>query len=390
VETKTSVVLEVQNRTARDALEQIIASMDEFQLQHSPGSTSCDLLIMEIGENLQEELHQVRMIQESGKVGGVCLTSGRNDPNLLIEVLRAGAKEFIPQPIQADEVRRSLTSLKDKFKAAPSQRRKGKLGQIISVVGSKGGVGTTTVAVNLATSLINSPAVESVALIDMNLLFGEVPLFLDIKPHFNWGKVAENIARLDSTYLMSILTKHSSGISVLPSPTGLDVGEAADPSVVEKLLPLMREEFDYIVVDSGQSMDPMSLKLLQLSDTALVVCIPSLPCLINVRRLLDTFANLGYPREENTQIVMNRHHKKSVISLKEAREGINKEISWTIPNDYQATMAAINQGKALSAIASGEEITKRFEELAAKFAKREMPEPQRRSIFRLEMARKAT
>jgi pilus assembly protein CpaE len=232
-------------------------------------------------------------------------------------------------------------------------------------------VGTTTLAVNLATSLAELEGSPLVALIDMNLLFGEIPLFLDVKSVFNWGEVARNISRLDSTYLMSILSKHSSGVHVLPSPTGLDGVNVATPEIIEKLLGLMQNVFDFIVIDGGQSLDEISLKILEVSHTVLLVAILSLPCLTNIRRLLWMFQKLGYPQAENIKIIVSRYHKKSVISLKEAEETLNKKIFWLVPNDYSTTMSAINQGKTLSKVAQGAEVTKNLAELASAFSEKE-------------------
>ena len=239
-----------------------------------------------------------------------------------------------------------------------------KRGKVINVVGSKGGVGTTTVAVNLAAGLNALKGAGSVVVIDMNLLFGEIPLFFDVKTAFNWGEVVKNISRVDSTYLMSVLAKHPSGVYVLPSPIDIDGIGHTSPDIIEQLIGVMRKQFDYIVIDNGQSLNLISQKLLELSDMVLVVSILSLPCLINVKRLLKTFWTLGYPREDRVKIVMNRYHKKSVLSVKEAEEGLGKKISWLIPNDFNATMSAINQGKVLSAVAKSAEISRNFSQLA--------------------------
>jgi pilus assembly protein CpaE len=199
----------------------------------------------------------------------------------------------------------------------------------------------------------------------MNLLFGEIPLFLNMEPVFDWVEVARNISRLDPTYLMSIFTKHSSGIHVLPSPSSIGTDSFITAEVVEQLLKLMGSMFDYIVIDSGQSIDDTSMKILEVSDLVLIVGVLSLPCLIKIKRLQETFRMVGYPNDQNVKIVMNRYNKKSDISLKEAEESLKRSIFWTIPNNYQAAMSAINQGKPLSVIAGGSEIAKGFKDLTA-------------------------
>lgn len=377
-----SVKLDIKNDRVKGELEEVIAGMEGFHLQTSPNPAPCDLLIMEIGNDLDREFQNINSIQASGTTGEVFLTSHRTEPEILIQVLRTGAKEFFPQPIKKEEVKTALLKSKGRLSSAKSEAGKGKKGKIINVIGSKGGVGTTTVAVNLADSLKGFKESQSVVLIDMNLLFGEIPIFLSIESVFNWGEVARNISRVDSTYLMSSLSKHPSGLYVLPSPSGLDGFNVTTPQVIEKLLHLMQTSFDFIVIDSGQSLDDLSLKILQMSDSVLLVSILSFPCLINIKRLQNTFRKLGFPPEESVKIVMNRYHKKSLISPKEAEESLQKRIFWLIPNDYPTTMSAINQGKTLSTVAHNEEITKNFKELASAFWGREGESEEKSGFWR--------
>ena len=289
---------EIKQPKVKEDLEEVISSMEGFEIQNSGTPSPCDLLILEIGEDPQKEFQLMHNIQDSGVAREIFLTSSHLDPNLLLQALRAGAKEFFPQPIKREEVKEALLKFKERRERVKFDGEKKKKGKIIDVIGSKGGVGTTTVAVNLATSLIESEGSPLVALIDMNLLFGEIPIFLNIESAFNWGEVAKNISRLDSTYLMSILSKHSSGVYVLPSPTGLDGVNVATPEIIEKLLGLMRNVFDFIVIDGGQSLDDISLKILEMSDTVLLVAILSLPCLTNVKKAPLDLSETGVPPQE--------------------------------------------------------------------------------------------
>lgn len=358
--------LEINQPKVKEDLQEVISSMEEFELQESGAPSACDVLILEIGEDPKKEFQLIHKIQDSGVVREIFLTSPHLDPNLLLQALRGGAKEFFSQPIKKDEIKEALLKFRERREKTKFDGEKKKKGKIIDVIGSKGGVGNTTIAVNLATSLIESGRSPLVALIDMNLLFGEIPIFLNIESGFNWGEVARNITRVDSTYLMSILYKHSSGVYVLPSPTGLDGVNVATPEIIEILLVVMRNVFDYIVIDGGQAIDDISLKILEMSETVLLVGILSLPCLTNLKRLLWIFQKLGYPQQDIIKIIINRHQeKKSVISLTEAEESINQKIYWFVPNDYPTTMSAINQGKTLSSVAPGAEVSKNLRELAA-------------------------
>lgn len=378
----TLIWLEIKNEKARNEMRDIVTSVQGFAVQSSFDIEDCDILIMDLGEDCKRDCQNISAILNSGSVKDVFLVLPRTEPEVLLQAMRSGAREFFTTPINKTEIVNALLKFKERNKSIASSEKGKKRGKIINIVGSKGGIGTTTIAVNFAASLLELQGTrKSVALIDMNLLFGDIPLFLDIESAFNWGEVAKNISRLDSTYLMSILSKHPSGLYFLPSPTQIEGVNLASSEIIQKLLHLMQKNFDYIVIDSGQSLDEVSLKVLQLSDTVFVNAILSLPCLVNVKRLLETFRRLEYPAEEKVGVVINRYHKNSLISLKEAEKGIGKRIFWQVPNDFQATISAINQGKTLAATSGKAEITQNIRDLASKFCQQSQTQKEKKSFF---------
>ena len=378
---RDSVRLQIKNPNIREALEGVIASMDGLDLQPPGALNPCNLLILEIGEDLEKEFQLIHDIHASGEVEAIFVTSSRFEAEILVQALRAGVKEFFSQPIQLEELANALRKFKERQPGLPGSEIKRKKGKIIHIMGGKGGVGTTTVAVNLSTSLAQANPSQLVALVDMNLLFGEIPTFLDVQSDFSWGEIVKNISRLDATYLTSVLAKHPSGMFVLPSPTGLDGMTPATPEIIEKLLTVMEETFDFVVIDGGQSIDEISLKVFQMADAVLVVSVLSLPCLTNVKRLLWTFQKLGFPQKENVKVLVNRYHKRSLISLEEAEKTIDQGIFWQIPNDFQTTMSAINQGKDLFSIAPGSEISKNFKKFSTLFIDETVPKETRNGFW---------
>ncbi len=369
-EDSVTLKLEIKNEKAREDLLKAVSTAGGYRLRPQDDPSSCDLLIVEItGQDIQKEFEHIYAVQNSGAAKGIFLTSSSTDSNVLIQALRAGVKEFLPMPLDTKEVAKALLKFKEELsrQRAAMDVQRSKEGRIINIFGGKGGVGTTTIAVNLASGLLEQAPNKSVALIDMNLLFGEVPLFLDLEPAFDWAEVSRNIDRLDAHYLMSILAKHPSGLWVLPSPTRFDGVVTTKPVVVERILALMRTVFDFIVIDSGSAIDQISMEVFKQSHETVLVAIQSLPCLVNIKRLMGTFLKLGYPPLSNIRVVVNRYHKKSQISIDDAEESLGTKVFWTVRNDYDITVSAINQGKPLSVVAGKSDVCKDIKELAGAF-----------------------
>ncbi|OPY10837.1 MAG: Septum site-determining protein MinD [Syntrophus sp. PtaB.Bin001] len=366
----------VKTDAIRKELEEIISSIDGFAIQRDDAAGDSDLLILEIGEPPERDFLYASVIKKAGRTKGIFFTSALTAPEILLEALKLGIKGFFPQPLDRQYVKETLVNFRGDQKDNTENKISGselKSGQIITLFGSKGGVGTTTAAVNLAVSLASRKDAPKVALLDMNPFLGEVSMFLGIESAFDWIEVAKNIDRLDATFLMSALTLHESGLYVLPSPVSITEGFQANPQVLETMLSFMQTLFDYIIVDSGQFLDDNAKAILKLSHLTLLVFIPSLPCIINLKRIMDTFYKLGYPSENAVEIIANRSIRNAEVSPKEIETALKKSIFFTLPNDYRNTMSAINLGKPLMEIDSRSEIAQKFSALAALFTKEGKP-----------------
>jgi pilus assembly protein CpaE len=376
------VKIVIPNEVVRETVRNIVAYADGYQVQEAGNKGKTDLLILELGENPEKEFRTIEELLNGGSVGGVFLTSPSSDQSLLLHAMRTGAKEFFPQPIVEKEVKEALERFRVQ-KDRPSSSAAAPSGRVINVIGSKGGIGATTIAVNLAVSLAQEKSRQTVALLDMNTLFGDIPIFLGLKPTYHLGEVTDNITRLDTTFLLNVLSRHSSGISILPSPGYLNGHRPATPEIIEHLLDQMQSMFNYIVIDGGQSLNETALRILDLSDMNLLISVLNLPCLSNVNRLLNSLNKIRPQTLQRTRVVINRYLKKAQVCLEDAERAVNRDIFWTIPNDYKTTMAAINQGKSLSQLAPRAAVTKSIKELAsALMAGPESVQGQRRGLFR--------
>jgi len=358
-----SVRLIINNADLRHTIESILVATKDFRALASGSNSPADLIIYELGSHTEKEFQQIAFLLNNGGAGEVFIVSESTSQNILLQAIKTGVKEFFSLPLNEEEVLTALQKFQERRNqtAVPAAL---KLGRIINVIGSKGGVGTTTLAVNLAVSLAARQNNLSVALVDMNMLFGDIPLFLEIKPKYHWGEITKNIDRLDATFLMNILARHNSGVHVLPSPGYLNGYPSPTPKIIEQLLTQMQRLFDIVIIDGGQSLDHTSLRTIELSNEVLLVSALSLPYLSNSSKILNSFRSLALLPDDRIRLIINRYLKKSDISLQDAEASIKKKIFWTLPNDYKTTMSAINQGKAVCEVAAKNKLANSFQGLA--------------------------
>lgn len=362
------IKLALKNPILAGEFKKTIKEFETIKLTSDSAREKADLIVFEAEQ--ESDLDRIQSFIEKTADTEFFLLSGNSDPQMLIKTIRLGINEFLPLPLKETTLKEAILRFLERKKKKKSQDSES-LGQLISVVGSKGGVGTTTIAVNLAVTLAQAKEDISVALLDMNVLFGEIPMFLDISPKYHWGDITKNMERLDEFFLANILSDHSSGVKVLPSPRYLNNHPVPTPPIMEILLDLMTSKYDYIIIDLGQSLNETALKILQQSTLIQMVAIQSLPCLSNTNRLIKSFVDFGSISKDKINIVLNRYFKKSVITLDQAEDGIGKKMAWIIPNDYSTTMTAINSGKTLYQISPRSKIVESFNEYAATLLPRE-------------------
>lgn len=380
-EQKYRVKISVKSPAANNSVISMLTEDPDVEIVDLKAGLQVDLMILELEETDRDIVEKIEILLESNEAGELLLMSENPASHLLMRLMRLGVKEFLPLPLNEQEFKIAIHRFKARAVPGDGSAQK-KNGRVISVIGSKGGVGTTTVAVNLGVYLAGSRKDTSVALLDMNTLFGEIPLFLDLVPRFHWGEITKNIERLDRMFLMNILSRHKSGIHLLPSPSYLNGNNIPSMEVIDRLLGLMREMFDYVVVDAGQSLVDSNLRALQHSDQVFLISLLSMPCLSNTNRLIKSLTELGYVSKEQLKVVINRYLKKSEITVKDAESGIGTEVFCLIPNDYRTTMAAINQGKPIREVAPKSPVAATFQEMIRSLGpKTRAPKKQKWRLF---------
>jgi len=328
-----------------------------------------DVAIIDLDSDEEQALALVETVSRAHPDCGIVVVSSRTDGQLILKAMRSGAREFLSSPVQLDELMGAL----DRVTAGTDGSKRNNSGSVISVAGSSGGVGSTTISVNLAVALAQNPD-NSVALIDLDLALGDADVFLDMMPDYTLLDVAQNISRLDLALLRKSLTKHDSGVYLLPRPVQIEDSLEINAENFQKALGLLKASFTHLVIDLSKSYNSLDMAALKASEHILLLTQLDLPCLRNVVRLL---ASLESQEQEGlkdcVRVVVNRSGLDNAqISSKTAEETIAREIFWRIPNNYAIVSDCRNNGVPLIKSAPKATITHSIAELARKLSGNEI------------------
>ena len=266
----------------------------------------------------------------------IFFTAPKKDLDLIFRAMQLGIRGYLPLGDEAVEVRKMVQTALDERR----KRRTG--GQILAVFSGKGGGGGTTVAVNLAHQVQRLTG-GLVAVVDLNLQMGDLDLFLDLKTCYTIADVLNNLKRLDHTLLLNSLTKHASGLYALAEPEHMIETETIKGIQIQQVLALLRDHFDYIVLDASHAIDETSLAALDLADQVVLITQQSIPVIRITQRCLDLFRRLGYPSEK-IRLVINRFQEDETMTVKGIEEALGHPVSSTIVNDFAHVIDCINRG----------------------------------------------
>lgn len=342
------------NDRSRESMKGMLLGMDMIWLEAECsryeffadviGQTHPDIGIVAIDHDPDKALELVARLSESSPECSVLVLSSANDANLILHAMRAGAKEFLPQPVRIEDLLAALGRISERRFGRGENKPRGS--QVIAVAGAIGGVGTTSMAVNLGCALAKDTR-NSVALVDLDLCLGDADVFLDTIPDYTLVDVAQNVTRLDFSLLKRSLTKHSSGLFLLPRPVQLADISLVTPEDLQRVIGLLKATFTHLVLDLSKSYSPLDMIALEMATQILLITQLDLPCLRNVVRLMMSFGEMN-GLDQKVRIVINRVGLDSGhITLKKAQETIGRDIFWQIPNDYRAMVDSRNNGVPL-------------------------------------------
>lgn len=378
------------NDATRSSLKSLMLGIDTVWLEAESSrydffidvvtQTRPDIALVALDSDPARGLALVAKISQELPECHVLVISSSTEGSLILQAMRNGAKEFLSLPLKLEDVMSALDRIRQtqSTRAGEGQVRSC---QVIAVAGASGGVGCTSLAVNLGCLLARSEQ-NSVVVIDLDFALGDSDVWLDIIPDYTIQDVAENITRLDYSLLKRSLTRHDCGVFLLPRPVHLDDNIKITAEQLRRVVALLKSTFTHLVIDTSKSYGALDMAALEVANTVLLVTQLDLPCLRNVVRLMQYFEHAD-GLTEKIQIVVNRVGLEDTqISLNKALETIGREISWQIPNDFATMVEARNNGVPLVMQAPKAKLTRALEQLAQQLSPTAdaKPEPEEKKV----------
>jgi pilus assembly protein CpaE len=317
-----------------------------------------DVILMDINMPDMDGISATELIRQRNPVSQIVILSVQGDPNYMRRAMLAGARDFLTKPPMADEL---ISAVRRAGEMARQERAKSVQtaasistvaqpvigpgmvdGRVIMVYSPKGGTGVTTVAVNLAITLNNDET--RVVLVDGNLQFGDVAVFLNEQGKNTILDLAPRSDELDSDVVEGVMIKHAStGLRVLAAPSRPEHADHVNSDQFAKLLKYLRQVYPYVVVDTSHMLNDITLAALDVCDVLVLVVTQDIPAVKNVRLFLDLMNTIGIPRER-VCFVMNKYDKRISITPEKVGENLKQPIVSVIPLDERIVIPSVNRG----------------------------------------------
>jgi pilus assembly protein CpaE len=325
--------------TAESRVQLLAGGNDADQLYEEIVRLKPTAAIIALGSNADHAVRFIERLKLECPNTALISAAQNASPEMILNSLRAGAREFLRLPIIADELRTVLDRISEfTTKQVEAPKKKGRM---VAVFSSKGGCGTSFMATNLAAAT-NSKTV----LVDLNLQAGDFAAFPRTRSEVLHRDMVEKRQRLDESLINSLVTQHSTNLWLLAAPREADSADEIEPQHIFEVLQKLREHYDYVVLDPQHTFDSITLAALDQSDEIVLVLTLDIPAIRSTQRALEIFDRLGYPRKK-VRIVVNRWSKQIDLDLRQVEKFLGEPCVGFVPSDYQTAVNSINLGTPL-------------------------------------------
>ncbi|MCC7359355.1 MAG: response regulator [Anaerolineales bacterium] len=316
--------------------------------------TKPNVVLMDINMPDMDGIQATEIITKEVPIAQIVIVSVQSDTDYLRRAMLAGARDFLSKPPPADEMINTIRRLGEMSRqreallasqpalSGPGGGARGRGGKVIAVFSPKGGAGCTTLVTNLAMALKSGD--NKVMVVDANIQFGDVGVFLNLQGKFNLVSLTERADEIDEEWLQSVLTNHTaSGVKVLLAPPTPEDAELVGAGQLKKVLESLREYYDYILVDTASVLRDVELTVFDVADRVVLVATPDIPSLANIKKFFDLIEKLEFPPEKML-LILNRVDRRGGITAANVEETLKHTVRGQILLDDKTVLASINSG----------------------------------------------
>lgn len=320
----------------------IVAEVDDtILLAQATERFSADVVLIDLDPLPDEVLPVAGALAMERPDLSVFAVSESSDGQLILSAMRTGIGEFLTKPIDVELLRLGLE------KVAARRKDSRVDGRLITLIGSAGGVGTTTIACNLAVELADLVGADKVALVDLDYRFGQVATLLDVQPSYTIADLTESAEQIESSVIESAMVHHGTGVHVLARPNGFTQADMITAAHCAGVLSALQQMYEYVIVDGPTRFDMGTKAVLDIADLNLLVIQLLVTSIRNVHRIVDEMRMIGF-NMDRVKIIANRVGKESgIISPDYVKETLNHEIYYSLPDDWPSASGSINMGVPL-------------------------------------------
>jgi pilus assembly protein CpaE len=346
---------------ARFGFTDVVHARDRADALNLMRQASFELVMISLHDIAPAEL--LSLEREIRKSPGLSVigTAPAADPDLILRAMRSGMHEFLVHPPSPQDLGGALERL---MWRSAGEGHKGKL---FAVYSGKGGLGSTSLSVNLAQALAMTRTNARVALADLVVTGGDIRIFLNLQQAYDLGDLVAKGDKVDAELLNSLLTPCPGGVWALPTGDNPELEEFFDATTIASIIDLLRTHFGVTIVDCEHSLNERTLAALDAADRVLLVTHLSIPALRSTQRTLSICRRLGY-NEEKICVVVNRHLSADVLPLTDAEELLESPIYAKLPNDFQLSGAALHAGVPVVVHQPTSKLARSYVDLARKLS----------------------